>query len=137
MKRLLLSFTVLGLLCLVGCTTNVNTVERAVPNARPDRIEDRRIVTDRSLARKLEIIELNESQVGGNLLKVQALLGNTTSRERTFAYRFEWIGDDGMMLSTPSGGWRVLTLQGGEQTAVSAVATSPRAADFRLKLQER
>jgi uncharacterized protein YcfL len=137
MKRPLISFIILASLSFVGCTTNVNTVERAVPNARPERIEDRRIVTDRSLARKLEIIELNESQVAGNLLKVQALLGNTTNRERTFAYRFEWISEDGMMLSTPSGGWRVLTLQGGERTAVSAVATSPRAADFRLKLQER
>jgi len=41
-----------------------------------------------------------------------------------------------MLLATPGGSWNVLRLQGRESSAISAVAVSPKAVDFVLKLQE-
>lgn len=122
-------------LLFAGCQ-NVNTVQRAQPESTPSLVEDRRVVTDQTLARALKVISINEAKVSGDLLKIQATLQNTKSRDRTFKYRFEWIGADGMEVSAPGNGWRVITFQGGEVRAISAVATSPRVVDFRLKLQE-
>ncbi|SRR5690606_3989669 len=123
-------------LLLAGCATNVNTVQRAEPQAAPSLVNDRRVVTDQTLAKAVNIIAVNEATVSGDLLKIQVTLQNRKNSTRTYKYRFEWIGDDGMELSSPGNSWRVLTFQGGEVRAISAVATSPRAVDFRLKLQE-
>lgn len=122
-------------LLFAGCQ-NVNTVERAQPLAAPTLVNDQRIVTDQTLARALKVVSINEAKVSGDLLKIQATLQNTKNSDRTFKYRFEWIGEDGMEVSAPGNGWRVITFQGGEVRAISAVATSPRVVDFRLKLQE-
>ena len=48
----------------------------------------------------------------------------------------DWIAQDGMELSGPTGGWKQVQLQGREVRAVSAIAPTPAAADFRLKLRE-
>lgn len=122
---------------LSGCShRTINTVERADPIAQPNLVNDKRIITDSSLARALAITQVNESVVGENLLRVQVVLENRRSVSRAVRYRFEWVGEDGMMLSSPTGGWRTITLRGRESGAVSATATNPRAVDFVLKLQE-
>ncbi len=122
-------------LLFTGCT-NVNTVQRAQPEAAPSTVADQRIITDKSLGRALSVVSVNESKVSGNLLKIQVTLENHKNSTRTYKYKFEWIGDDGMEVSSPANSWRVITFQGREVLAVSAVSTSPRAVDFRLKLQE-
>ncbi len=119
-----------------GCATSVNSVERANPESAPHYVSDKRFVTDSTLARKVAFVSVNDSRVSGNLLKVQVTLENKSSKAQTFDYKFDWIADDGMELSSPTGGWKQIQLEGREVRAVSAVATSPRAADFRLKLKE-
>lgn len=122
---------------LTGCShRTINTVQRADPIAQPNLVNDQRIITDASLARALSVVQVNESVVGENLIKVQVVLENKRSISRAIRYRFEWVAEDGMMLSSPTGGWRTITLRGRETGAVSATATNPRAVDFILKLQE-
>jgi uncharacterized protein YcfL len=135
MKLLLL---LAAITLLSGCaTTSVNSVERASPRATPTTVVDQRIVTDSSLARKLAIISINESHVSGDILKVQAVVENTTGSAKDFVYKFDWVSEDGMEVSSAASTWRSLRLQGGERTAISAVAKTPRAVDFRLMFQER
>lgn len=136
MKSLALLTLASSVLLFTGCATNVNSVQRAQPQAGPNIVDDQRIITDQSLAKALRVLSINEGQVSGNLLKIQATLENGKNSARTFKYKFEWIGDDGMEVSSPANSWRVLTFQGRETRAISAVAASPRAVDFRLKLQE-
>lgn len=133
-----LAITAASVLALVGFSgcQSVNTVQRAEPQASPNMINDQRIVTDKSLARKLQIISLNETTVSGDLLKVQATLQNTSRSTRTFNYQFEWIREDGMVQSGPTSIWKPLSLQGGEVRSISGVGPSPQIVDFRLKLQE-
>ena len=47
------------LLLALGCATNVNTVERANPQAKPDMIADKRIITDASLGGLIRIVSVN------------------------------------------------------------------------------
>jgi uncharacterized protein YcfL len=136
MKLLLTTAALAAALLASGCATSVNTVSRAEPQATPNYVADQRVITDASLNRKVAIVSVNESKVSNNLLKIQVTLENRSSKPQAFTYKFDWIAQDGMELSGPTGGWKQIQLQGREQRAVSAIATSPTAADFRLKLRE-
>jgi uncharacterized protein YcfL len=136
MKLLLTTAALASALLATGCATSVNTVSRAEPQATPSYIADQRVITDASLGRKVAIVSVNESKVSNNLLKIQVTLENRSRKPQAFTYKFDWIAQDGMELSGPTGGWKQVQLQGREVRAVSAIATSPTAADFRLKLRE-
>lgn len=124
------------LLLALGCATNVNTVERADPQAKPDMIADKRIITDASLGGLIRIVSVNESIVSGNLKKVQVTLENVKNNTRRVSYKFEWIDQDGMATNSVVQSWQSLSFAGGETQMVSAVAISPKAVDFKLKLVE-
>lgn len=132
---LLVASAALGLLA-AGCAHSVNTVSRAEPQASPNYVNDQRVITDSTLGRKLGIVSVNDGKVSGDMLKVQVTLENKSPKPQAFTYKFVFIADDGMELSGPTGGWKQVQLQGRETRAISAVATNPRAADFRLSLRE-
>jgi uncharacterized protein YcfL len=125
-----------ALAALSGCANNVNTVERAQSQAAPDYVADKRVVTDNTLARTVRVNSVNQATVSGNLLKVQATLENLKNNPRTIRYKFEWIDQTGMAVSSPNETWKTLIVQGRETTTISSVAISPRAVDFILKLSE-
>lgn len=119
-----------------GCATSVNTVSRAESQASPSYVNDQRVITDASLGRKVAIVSVNEGRASGDLLRIQVTLENRSSKPQAFTYKFDWISQEGMELSGPTGGWKQIQLQGRETRAVSAIATNPSAVDFRLKLRE-
>ena len=92
MKKLLAVF--LAALTLAGCSS-VNTVERADPQSRPQMVNDKRIVTDDDLNDYAYVAGVNESIVGGNLLKIQVKLVNTSTAYRTVNYKFSWFDESG------------------------------------------
>lgn len=134
----LLPVAVLALAAFAGgCSTqNVNTVERAQAEAQPNLIADKRVVTDASLAGKVKILAVNQGKVSGDHLKIQVRIENNKSKTVMFRYRVEWVDANGMMLPTPTDLWKPFTLQGREQSVIEAVAVSPKAVDFVLKIQE-
>ncbi len=137
MKSLALFAAAAALLVpLTGCQTNVNTVSRAEPLARPTLVKDKRVVTDRTLGELIGVVSVNETIVSGNLRKVQVTLENLRDNNREIRYRFEWVDQDGMAVGGVSELWLPLVLAGRETRSVSTVATSPRAVDFTLKIVE-
>ena len=134
---LIASLSLVAFAAFTGCATNVNSVERAQPLAETNYISDKRVVTDNTLARTVRVVSVNQSTVSGNLLKIQATLENLKSNPRTILYKFEWVDQSGMALVSPTDSWKSLTVQGRDTVTVSTVATSPRAADFTLKLMEQ
>jgi uncharacterized protein YcfL len=99
-------------------------------------VNDKRVVTDRSLGELIGVVSVNETIVSGNLRKVQVTLENLRDNNREIRYRFEWFDQDGMAVGGVSELWLPLVLAGRETRSVSTVATSPRAADFTLKIVE-
>ena len=99
-------------------------------------IADKRIITDASLGGLIRIVSVNESIVSGNLKKVQVTLENVKNNTRRVSYKFEWIDQDGMATNSVVQSWQSLSFVGGETQMVSAVAISPKAVDFKLKLVE-
>ena len=120
------------LVLLTACASTVNTVERAAPVGQRQMVSDKRIITDAGLNRAVRIVGVNEAP--GEFIKVQVELLNTTSSLKSFNYRFEWFDANGVQLSSPTSTYITRQIEGKESIFISAVAPTPSAKDFRLKL---
>ncbi|MCR6654953.1 MAG: YcfL family protein [Opitutus sp.] len=127
----------LGLgLFAAGCASNVNTVSRAEPQAEPNLIADKRVITDNTLANAIRIVSVNEGVASSNLKRIQVTIENRKNSTRTLSYKFEWVDENGMAVSSPNETWKTIRLLGRETTTISTIAVTPRAVDFTLKLRE-
>ncbi len=123
------------LVVLAGCNSPVNTIEPENPNATPSIVDSRVDVFDNSLNRRLNLVSVNEAQAG-DLLQIQATFRNLQVKPRPFAYRFQWIRQNGMVVTSPEPVWQTSTTEGGQTVTVSGVAPKPDVVDFRLSLRE-
>jgi len=122
-------------LALSACSTPTNTVERANPEATPTVVDSRVTIFDSGLARRLDLVEVNEAQAG-DLLQVQATFRNKQVKPRAFSYQFQWIQQNGMVVQSPTPVWRRGFIEGGQTISVAGTAPKPGVVDFRLSLRE-
>lgn len=118
-----------------GCKS-VNTVETAEPVAQRQYINDKRVVTDPSLGRRVKVLGVNAATGPGGFLKIQIEVQNTTRRSHAFTYRVEWFDENGIIFNTPMGVATPRTLEGRETASIVATAPIDRAKDFRIKFLE-
>lgn len=131
MKKL--AIAILACSFAAACST-VNTVERANPQSVKKMVDDKRVITDDALDRYAYVAGVNESFVSGNLLKIQVELVNSGVAYRSVNYKFTWIDENGMEIESATAPWGTVVLEGGESKFISAVASSPKIKDFKLKL---
>lgn len=134
-KLLLITCLALPAAFLPGCTT-VNSVENAQPVAQRQMVADKRVLTDASLSRHVNLIGVNSATGPGGFLKIQIELQNITRSAQTFTYRIEWFDENGMLLTLPAANATPRTIEGKEVMDIVAVAPTPRAKDFRIKFLE-
>ena len=120
-------------LAMAGCAT-VNTITPAQDRTTPNRIADKRIVTDFNVSRIAYVSEITESTVGGNLLHVQAKMQNLTAAGKNVDYRFQWYDAYGMAVGNPV--QHTAFLEGGQIVPIGETATSPSAVTWQLDLAE-
>lgn len=121
---------------LAGCSTTVNTAERAQPAGQRQMLSDKRIVTDRGLDRAVRIVGLNETQTPDGFVKVQVEVLNTTRSVKSFSYKVEWFDAAGIIVDTPATASITRQIEGKESLFLTAVAPTPAAKDFRFKFME-
>ena len=126
-----------GLVCLCGCSSTVNTVERAQPVGQRQMVDDKRILTDASLDQRARIMAVNEAMTPGGLLQVQVELLNQRRSLRRITYQFQWFDANGMQVNSPMSAAVIsLSLEGKESVLISGVAPTPACKDFRLRLMQ-
>jgi uncharacterized protein YcfL len=125
-----------GLVALAGCGTPVSTVEKKQPEARPNPVADRRVITDMGLWGRLKISEPITATDGG-LLKVQLTLTNQTNSTSSYEYRFDWVDAQGKAIDSPTSRWTIVHIMARDSVAVSTVAPTPTATDFKFRLKRR
>jgi uncharacterized protein YcfL len=121
------------LLTVTGCAS-VNTITPAESRTTPNRIADKRIITDNNVNRIAYVSEITESTVGGNLKHVQAKIQNLTAAGKNVDYRFQWYDASGMAIGDPV--QHTAFLEGGQMTPIGETATSPNAVTWQLDLAE-
>ena len=122
---------------LFGCHDKpVNTAERAQPLSYPTPIADKRIVFDQQLADIAAVTGIRQATVSGDMLKIQVDITNLKTKSTRFNYKFDWYDPQGMLIDTPLTTWQSQTIEGRETVTLTAIAPTPTAKDFKLKLQQ-
>ena len=133
-RRHLATSTIAALLLLAAGCASVNTVEPLYPQARPDRVPDKRVITDLRLNDIAYVVEVDHAVSPGGLQRVQVKLTNTKSAVKNVNYRFQWFDAQGFALDDEP--TQVIVIEGGDTRAVQDTATSPNAVDWKLTLSE-
>jgi uncharacterized protein YcfL len=134
-SRFLIRAIGLGALLLAGCAT-VNTVEPANPQATPNRVNDKRVITDSNLNSIAYVEGVEESVVSGNLKRIQVRIHNLTAAVKNVNYQFRWYDQQGMAIDSPSLTWHVVSIEGGQTIPITSTAPTPDAVDWQLSLLE-
>lgn len=120
-----------------GCRESINMTERANPVGRKQVVQDRRVITDGSLAEMANVVAVNEGRTPDGLLKIQVEVVNTSRQSKNFFYRFEWLDQDGMIVNPAANGYIETQIIGGESRMLTGIAPQKDVVDFRLKMKER
>ena len=115
--RTLLFSTVL----LVGCYANTVT-------------STQQIRKDGWLSSYANVRVVRETKVSDDLLRVDVEVENTQPFNARFNYKFEFFDAEGRLLFSPTSDYRQEQVAAGAFSTVTATASDPRAADFRLTL---
>ena len=118
-----------------GCGNPVVTARKADPNDESKQPDLKRFEIGGSLAKNLQVASVNQATVNGDLLKIQANVRNLKKDATRITYKIEWMDENGIVINDASGVWLPIRIRGGETAAIQSVATTPRAKDFRIKMQ--
>ena len=118
----------------VASCASVNTIMPAEQRTTPNRIADKRIITDYNVTRIAYVTDITESTVAGNLKHVQVMMQNLTAAGKNVDYRFRWYDASGMVIGDPV--QHTAFLEGGQITPIGETALSPNAVTWQLDLAE-
>jgi len=125
-----------GALLTAGCATTVNTVENADKAGVREMVADRRVVSDRTLANRVVVVGINQTQTDAGFLRVQVEFYNKKRTIQNFFYNVEWYGADGMRIETATGGWTEQQILAREVLSLTFTAPTRSAKDFVIKMVE-
>lgn len=117
--RLVASLLVVG--AVAGCYANTVT-------------SGGRITKDGWLASHANVRVIRDTMVSDDLMRVDVEVENTQPFDTRFNYRFDFVDAEGRLLFSPTSGFRQQQVPAGAFVTITATATDPRAADFRLTL---
>ncbi len=122
----------------IGCKA-VNQTTRKNPQYEVSEVEMSKVVRDGYARDYAGVIDVRESRVNGDVMKVQVEIVNNNLRPGNMDYKFEWFDESGMIVNTTGagGGWRSFVIQTGEQMSLTDIAPNDRCKDFRLKIERR
>lgn len=93
-----------------------------------------RITKDGWLSSHANVRVIRDTVVSDDLMRVDVEVENTLPFDTRFNYRFEFVDAEGRLLFSPTSGFRQQQVPAGAFVTITATATDPRAADFRLTL---
>ncbi|MEI6645563.1 MAG: YcfL family protein [bacterium] len=136
MNKTLIACSLL-MLTMTACRTAVNTVENEDTIGVSNIIEDRRVITDGTLKRRVDVTAINERKAPNGFKQIQIQLTNRRNSIQTIFYNVEWFDADGMKITTAGGGWTQQQFMARESLYIVLTAPTINANDFIIKLMER
>jgi uncharacterized protein YcfL len=136
MKKTLIAGALI-LVAMTGCRTAVNVVENVDKTGISNIIEDKRVITDGTLERRVTVTAINERRAPNGFKQIQIQLTNRRNTIQTIFYTVEWFDMDGMKVTTGGGGWTQQQFMPRESLFIVLTAPTINANDFVIKLMER
>ena len=147
-KSVKLALAVLAAMMLAGCLSTANTISNADPNMNPTPIRQERLITDKALARRLEVVSLNGAINDNGLMEVQLEAINTRTgfwsglwssmtgdTPYEVDYKVTWLNSQGMVVDSLMSTWRRVTVIPGETLSIHSVAPNQDCQDFRINIK--
>lgn len=131
--RLLRTTLILATACLGACGS-INTYT-AGAGASPGEVPFEVQVSDALTYSSLKADAVRFARTPDGHQKAQVTVLSTDIRSRSFAYRFDWIDDDGMVVDLPSATWKTATVPAGGSVVLSSVSPLADATRFKLQTQ--
>jgi uncharacterized protein YcfL len=117
-------------LLLAGCGS-VNTY-RATAGAEPGKTDYESQINDALTSLFLKAEAVRFARTKGGPYQVQVTVANDDFKYRRFAYRFEWMDADGMLVDSGST-WQTATIASGGTAMISSVAPNDTCDTFQLQ----
>jgi uncharacterized protein YcfL len=136
MNKTLIACSLL-MLAMTACRTAVNTVENADTIGVSNIIEDKRVITDGTLKRRVDVTAINDRKAPNGFKQIQIQLTNRRNSIQTIFCNVEWFDADGMKITTAGGGWTQQQFMARESLYIVLTAPTINANDFIIKLMER
>lgn len=113
---------ILGLALLAGCAT---------PPPEPGSAASKVVAMG-----KLKNIAVGAMRVAreNGFMTVNTQLSNTSSSNKTFYYRFAWLGPEGFPVAEEET-WKSQLMYGEQTRFIQAIAPTAKAVDFRLEIK--
>lgn len=93
------------------------------------------VQTDNNLRDKAKVVSAKRDRQHG-LLRVQVDVKNNYNRTERIVYRFVWLDEQGIEVSSIQNDWLPRILGAGEQIQIVGIAPDPRVTDAIVKIQE-
>ena len=130
MIRTLIMAFIIPTLLLAGCGS-VNTY-RATAGAEPGKTDYESQINDALTSLFLKAEAVRFARTKGGPYQVQVTVANDDFKYRRFAYRFEWMDADGMLVDSGST-WQTATIASGGTAMISSVAPNDTCDTFQLQ----
>ena len=130
MIRTLMMAFIIPTLLLAGCGS-VNTY-RATAGAEPGKTDYESQINDALTSLFLKAEAVRFARTKGGPYQVQVTVANDDFKYRRFAYRFEWMDADGMLVDSGST-WQTATIASGGTVMISSVAPNDTCDTFQLQ----
>jgi uncharacterized protein YcfL len=114
-----------------GCGT-VNTVT-ATAGAEPGKTDYRTQVNDVLTDLFLSAKAVRFGPTPGGNYQVQVTVANNGFNQRSFAYLFNWLDANGMMIESSMSTWETSSVAAGGTVVISSVAPTESARTFQLQ----
>ena len=136
----ILLISLLQVLMVVGCAHKpaVNTISNAYQEADIQRVEDRRVIKDKALAKALRLMEVRESKTNDGFKRIQIFLKNYNKEPFTFSYRFNWYDENGVEVEAQDDeAWKKVHAMSGDDVTLTSIAPTINCADFKVRIISR
>ena len=135
MNKLLLVIVCVIAACFgAGCRHSMNSIENAEKVGIAHPITDMRFIMDETLAKHVQLLQINTARNANNLLEVQLEAANYIHKPAKIKYQFTWFNAQGMQVKALVSDWEKATLIPGQKLYIRRVAPQPDCADFKINL---
>ena len=140
----------LALTGIFGCQDTVNTVENSDLSMTPTNVDTRNFITDSFCRDRLTLVSCRRAMTPGGVMMAQAAIRSERygfwsemwssikdANPYHVIYRFEWLDENGMKVTTAGDAWLEEIFAPGETKYLQSVAPNSRCKDFVLSVREK
>lgn len=92
------------------------------------------IVEDESIMDDFKIVSVVSKDRDDGLKEAQAVLKNSTNKNRLISYRVDWLDKDGFVRESLLSNWKTVNVEAKRDAVIGGISPSVNASDFKIRI---